>query len=342
MPATHAVRPLPLRIASTGYYVPSRRVDSAWFDRHWGKPEGWTRRHVGIDYRHFAGPDEPASLMAAEAARMALDRAGLQARELDAVVSVGGVMEQAIPCTAALVQRRLGLEDSDTPAFDVNATCLGFLAGLDLVAASIAVGRYRRVLLVAGEVPSAGLDWNDTDTAALFGDGGAAVIVEASAPGQDSCLLASHMQTFSEGTGYCQVRGGGTRVRPTELPDGLEDYQAVHRFQMSGRRTYRLAAQKLPGFMDALFARAGVALERMQQLVPHQASAKALAHLQRALGLREEALVRVLQTHGNQMAASIPVALHHAIDSGRLQRGDLFAMVGSGAGLSFAGAVLRY
>jgi 3-oxoacyl-[acyl-carrier-protein] synthase-3 len=337
---SHAVlRPLPLRIVSTGQYVPSRRVESAEFDRRWCKPKGWTRRHVGIDHRHYAGPDEPASLMAAQAARMALDRAGLQPRDLDAVISVGGVLEQAIPCTAALVQRRLGLDQADTPAFDVNATCLGFLAALDLVAAAIAVGRYRRVLLVAGEVASAGLDWDDTDTAALFGDGGAAVIVESSAPGQESALLASHMQTFSEGTGYCQIRGGGTRMRQE---DGLEAYLAATRFEMSGRQTYRLAAQKLPGFMQALFARAGVGVEQMQRLIPHQASAKALAHLQRALGLHEESLVRILQTHGNQMAASIPLALHHAIDSGQLRRGDLFAMVGSGAGLSFAGAVLRY
>jgi len=338
MPSTVA-RPLPLRIVSTGQYLPSRRVGSEHFDQRWGKPEGWTRRHVGIDYRHFAGPDEPASLLAAEAARMALDRAGLQPRDLDAVVSVAGVGEQSIPCTAALVQRRLGLEDADTPAFDVNATCLGFLVALDLVATAIAVGRYRRVLLVAGEVPSAGLNWDDTDTAALFGDGGAAVIVEAARPEQDSCLLASHMQTFSEGTGYCQVRGGGTRMR---VDGGLEAYLAATRFEMSGRQTYRLAAQKLPGFMQALFVRAGVGVEQMQRLVPHQASAKALAHLQRALGLREDSLVRVLQTHGNQMSASIPLALHHAIDGGQLRRGDLFAMVGSGAGLSFAGAVLRY
>ena len=329
----------PLRIVATGEYVPSRRIDSAEFDQRWGKPAGWTERHVGIGYRHHAGEDEPASIMAAMAAQAALQRAGLRADELDAIVSVGGVMEQAIPCTAVLVQRRLGLMQAATPAFDVNATCLGFPVALDLIAPALASGRYRRVMIVAGEVASAGLDWDDTDTAALFGDGGAAVIVEAAAASDTSCLLATHMETHSEGADYCQVRACGTRMR---LADDVDAYARASRFEMAGRATYRLAAQKLPGFMHTLFARAGVEARELTCLIPHQASVKALDHLQRALGLPPQALVRVLETHGNQMAASIPLALHHAIERGALRRGDLFAMVGSGAGLSFAGAVLRY
>lgn len=331
-------RPIPLRILGTGEYVPSRRIESAEFDRRWGKPAGWTRRHVGIDHRHFAGPDEPASLMAAQAAEEALRHAGLRADRMDAVIGVSGVPEQAIPCTAVLVQRRLGLAGSGIPAFDVNATCLGFLVALDLVAAMMAAGRFRRVLLVAGEVASAGLNWDDTDTAALFGDGGAAVVLEADA-GDGACLLAAHMETHSEGADLCRVRAGGTRLR---LAGGVDAYAAAERFEMSGRAIYRLAAQRLPGFMDTLFGKAGVAIGDLGKMLPHQASVKALDHLEAALGLPSGAMVRILPTHGNQMAASIPLALHHALMQGDLRRGDLFAMVGSGAGLSFAGAVMRY
>ena len=132
--------PIPLRILGTGEYVPSRRIESAAFDQRWGKPSGWTRRHVGIDRRHLAGPAEPSSLMAAHAAQAALRNAGLDAGQMDAVISVAGVPEQAIPCTAVLVQRRLGLAGSSIPAFDINATCLGFLVALDLVAAAMATG----------------------------------------------------------------------------------------------------------------------------------------------------------------------------------------------------------
>lgn len=330
-------RPLPLRILGTGQYVPSRRVASSEFDRRWAKPDGWTRRHVGIEHRQFAGAEESSSLMAAQAAREALQRAGIEAADLDAIISVSSVMEQAIPCTAVLVQHRLGLAGTGIPAFDVNATCLGFLVALDLVTTAIAAGRYRRVLLVAGEVASAGLDWDDTDTAALFGDGAAAVVLGEGE--EQSCLLAAHMETYSEGAEFCRVRAGGTRLR---VADDIDAYVSAARFEMSGRATYRLAAQRLPAFMQRLFAQAGVDIGDLKKLIPHQASAKALDHLEAALRLPGHALVRILETHGNQMAASIPIALHHAIEHGGLQRGDLFAMVGSGAGLSFAGAVLRY
>jgi len=331
--------PIPLRIAGTGEYIPSRRVDSEEFDARWAKPAGWTRRQVGIGYRHYASDHEPASLMAARAAEDALDRAGIGADQLDCVISACSVMEQAIPCTAVLVQRRLGLAGSGIPAFDINATCLSFVVALDLAAAAMAAGRYRRVLIVSSEVASAGLDGNDQETAALFGDGAAAAVIETCAAEDGSQFIAAHMETYSEGAELCQVRAGGTRLRIADDEDAFK--QGAH-FEMSGRATYRLAAQHLPRFMHRLTSRSGVAIGDLKKLVPHQASAKALKHLEVALGLRADMLVRVLETRGNQMAASIPIALHNAIERGEIVRGDRIALVGSGAGLSFGGAVLRY
>lgn len=330
--------PVALRIAGTGEYVPSRVVTSEEFDARWSKPAGWTRRHTGIHSRRHAGVEEPASFMAASAAEAALARAGLRADQLDCVVSACSVMEQAIPCTGVLVHRRLGLGDSGIPAFDVNATCLSFVTALEMMAAAIAVGRYRRVLIVSSEVASAGLDWNDPETAPLFGDGAAAVVIEAAAD-QDSMFIAAHMETYSTGAELCQVRAGGTRLR---IHDDLDAFRRGAHFEMSGKATYRLAAQHLPRFMQRLSARAGIDPAELRRIVPHQASAKALRHLELALGLRADLLVRVLESHGNQMAASIPVALHTAIARGDIVRGDLVALVGSGAGLSFGGAVLRY
>ena len=137
-----------LRILGTGEYIPSRRVESADFDARWKKPTGWTRRHVGIDYRHYAADHETASMMAARAAEDALARAGLRADEMDCVVSACSVMEQAIPCSAVLVHRRLGLEGTGIPAFDINSTCLSFVTALDLISTAIAAGRYKKVLIV--------------------------------------------------------------------------------------------------------------------------------------------------------------------------------------------------
>lgn len=331
--------PIPLRIAGTGEYVPLRRVMSTEFDARWCRPDGWTRRHVGIDYRHHSGSSEPASMMGAHAAQDALTHAGLRADQLDCVISACSVMEQAIPCTAVLVHKRLGLAGSGVPAFDINATCLSFVTALDLAAASIAIGRYRRVLIVSSEVASAGLDWNDPDTAALFGDGAAAVVIEACEDSESSMFIASHMETYSEGAELCRVRAGGTRLRFDEDPKAFKEGT---RFEMSGKPTYRLAAQHLPRFVERLVDRAGIGAGELSKIVPHQASVKALRNLESALGLRAGMLVRVLESRGNQMAASIPVALHAAISSGEIARGDLVALIGSGAGLSFGGVVLRY
>ncbi len=335
---TPAFHPLSLRLLGTGTYLPTTRRSSDSFDLSLGKPAGWTRRHVGILERPHAGPHETSSMMGAAAARQALDNAGLGLDDIDVLVSACSVMEQALPCNAALIHRELGLGERGIPAFDVNATCLSFLSALDLVSTAIACGRYRRALVVSSEIASAGLNWNDPDTAPLFGDGAAAVVVAAD-PHGDSALLAARMETWSEGVEYCRVRAGGTRVR---IGDGVDAFREAACFEMFGKPTYRLAAQKLPAFMQALLQQAGLQLNDLRCIVPHQASAKALRHLELALQLPEQMLVRIIETHGNQMAASIPMALHHAIGQGQVQRGDRIALVGSGAGLSLGGIVLRY
>ena len=329
---------VPVRIAGTGEYIPSQRVPSEQFDDRWGKPAGWTLDRTGIECRYFASNEETSSYMGAEAARRALAAAGLEASDLDCIVFTACVSEQAIPCTAVLIHRRLGLDGSGIPAFDVNATCLGFMVALDMMSSSIAMGRFRRALIVSSEIASAGLNWEDTETAPLFGDGAAAVVLEA-AQDHPSAMLARHAQTFSEGADLCQVRSGGTRIRVREQ---LQRFLDGACFEMSGRKTYKLAAQVLPQFLQSLLGRARLDAAAIRCWVPHQASHKAIAHLQAALALPAERVMRVIGERGNQIAASIPVTLHHAIVGGRIVRGDLVALIGTGAGLSLGGAVLRY
>lgn len=331
--------PLPVRILGTGEHLPSNKVESSTLDARWNKPGGWTLRHSGVECRYYAGEGETTSSMAAGAARAALSAAGLRADQLDCIVSACSVMEQAIPCSAVLIQRELGLGGSGIPAFDINATCLSFLAALDTLSAALAIGRYRRVLIVSSEIASAGLNPDDPVTAMLFGDGAAAVVLERGEATEDGQILGTHFETYADGAELCQVRSGGTRIRIRETPDAF--LQGAF-FEMNGPATYRMAAKLLPRFLDRLFERAQVRLDQLACIVPHQASVKGLAHLEAALKLPQGMLVRVLATRGNQMAASIPVALHQAIHSGRIQRGDAVALVGSGAGLSLGGTVLRY
>jgi 3-oxoacyl-[acyl-carrier-protein] synthase III len=332
------MKEISLQILGTGEFAPSHRVDSTEFDRIFNRGAGWTFEQTGVRSRAFARDGESVVSMGASAAREALSNAGLAEHDLDLIVAVGSVPAQAIPCTAVLLHRELGLSGSGTAAFDVNATCLGFLAALDLVAQGIATERYKAVLMVASERPSVGLRQTDFSTAGLFGDGAGAIIV-GPGNGKHGALLASHFQTFSHGAEFCRVRAGGSDINPHKDPAAYLDGSY---FEMRGRHMYRLAAERMPAFLDTLLARARMGRSDVDVWVPHQASAHGVNHMRQALGLPAERFVSTIETRGNQVAASLPVALHHGIQSGRIKSGATIALIGTGAGLSFGGALLRY
>lgn len=330
--------PIGLQILGSGEYVPRREVASEAIDQQLGRPRGWTARQTGVQSRPCAEAGEDVVTMGAAAAREALAAAGVAPNELDVVIAVGSVPAQVIPCTAVFLQRALGSGGQGVPAFDINATCLGFVVALDLVSQSLATGRFRKVLIVASELASAGINPEDPNTAGLFGDGAGAVVVGL--PKRSSSqLLATELQTFSEGAEYCQVRAGGTRLHPRQDPEG---FIAGTYFEMEGKATYRLTVERYPRFVESLLRRAGVQAQDIDVWVPHQASGKAIAHLADAMEIQRERIVFTLPSRGNQISASIPVALHAAIGEGRIAPGCLVALLGSGAGLSFGGAVLRY
>ncbi|MCD0258556.1 ketoacyl-ACP synthase III [Xanthomonas melonis] len=329
---------LPLRILGTGRHVPAREVTSHQLDARWQLPAGTTASRVGVFTRHYVGEGETASSMGAAAARQALANAGLEGSQIDCLISACAVMEQPIPCQAVLIQRALGLGDSGIPAFDVNATCLSFLVALEMAANALALGRYRRVLIVSSEVASAGLDDAVPATAGLFGDGAAAVVVGRSAADETSALLCSRLASYGSGADLCRIDGGGTRAPHADASTP----RASRVFQMDGRGAYRFAARHLPAFWTQLLDEAGIAPTALRWLVPHQASGSGLDHVVQTLGLPADQVVRILQGTGNQVAASLPHALHHAVVDRQLQRGELIALLGTGAGLAIGGMVLRY
>jgi 3-oxoacyl-[acyl-carrier-protein] synthase-3 len=332
--------PIGLRILGTGEYAPTRRVPSTYFDERAGREPGWTELHTGVGSRGHALEGESVLDMGAAAARQAVERAGLALEDIDAIVSVGSIAAQPIPCTAALLQRELGLGGSGIPAFDVNATCLGFLAAFDLLAPALQFRRFHRVLLVASERPCSLLDWNDIHTAGLFGDGAGAVVlgVDHDVRTGDPALLATHYQTFGDAADLCRVRGGGSLLPPR---NDFDEFLAATHFEMRGPPLYRFAAQVVPAFLATLFARAGKTPADIDLWVAHQASGKALRHMRDALDIPDRKFVSTLHTHGNQVAASLPIALHHGFEQGKIRPGMTLALVGTGAGFSVGGAVVR-
>jgi 3-oxoacyl-[acyl-carrier-protein] synthase-3 len=288
----------------------------------------------GVERRGVVHARTSAAFLA-EAARSAARAAGVALDSLDAVIACSASSDQAMPCNAALLHAELGLGTRGIPAFDVNASCLGFLAGLDVAASSIASGRYGRVLVCAGDLASRALDWSDLDASAIFGDGAAAALVEAG-DGRAG-IRAARFATYSQGAHLCEIPGGGTRHPPL---GANEEYARLCTFRMDGRGLFRLAAEHLDGFLARLLDDAECGLDSLDVVVPHQASRLGLAHIVRRLGLDPERVVDVFERQGNQVSASLPSALHAAFVDGRLGHGKRALLLGTAAGVTLGGAVL--
>lgn len=329
----------PLRIVGSGAYRPTCQTLSAELDRRLGKEDGWTEANFRIRERGVANEDETSSSMGAAAARDAIAAAAIAPESLDVIVAACGVMEQPIPGTAPLIQQRLGLGRSGIQAFDVNATCLSFLAALDVVAMGFQAGKWSRALIVSADIASAALDFDDPKASVIFGDGAAAVIVERAPPGDGSALLDCRMETYGEGAKLCELRAGGTRLRPH---DDLQGFLAASRFRMDGPGLYRAARKRAPRLVQRLLDAAGVGIDEIDLVIPHQASAHGLDYVRDVMGFGAERVVDIFADHGNQIASSMPSALNAAIRSGRLKRGDLALFIGTAAGISIGGAVMRY
>ena len=323
-------------IAGSGVYLPETTISAEDLDRLTALPPGTVAFRFGIERRHIANPHETSSMMGARAAEAALAEAGWDCRSLDVIIGACGVMEQPIPGTAVLIQKRLGLGHSGIWAFDVNATCLSFLVAFDRVLAGFALGTWRRALIVSADIASAALDYHDPEASVLFGDGAAAIVLEAGGPHQ---CLAQDFRTYGEAADACTLAAGGTRLRPH---DDIAAFLAQARFRMDGPAVFRATARYFPGFLEALLKRSGVPAEAIDLIVPHQASAAALEHLKRSLPGGHDRTVDIYATIGNQIATSLPFALHVARRDGRLKSDETALLVGSAAGISLGGAVIRW
>jgi len=319
--------------------LPGKPISDLDMDERLGTPPGWTRRMTDVISRHFAGEKDTASSMGARAAAEALKDAGLTFADMDCLVSASGTKEQALPCSAVFIQKAMGMEHSGVPAFDIDSTCLSFLAALDAVSCMIAAGRYRYALIVSSEIASVGLDWRHKESAALFGDGAAAVVVGPSGDGEPSGIVGVSLRTFGAGARHSEIRAGGTKRHPRGfLPAEPDDYL----FRMDGPAIFKMAARLLPSFTDELLQASGTAMKDLKAVIPHQGSAMAVRLMGKKLGISERQLVYITPDHGNTIAASLPMGLHEAIRTGRLERGDRALLLGTAAGLTLGGLVLDY
>lgn len=325
-------------VSGTGHALPARRVLTGEIERELDLEPGRLTAASGVLSRYVCEKESQISLAVA-ACQAALDDAGLTADEIDTLIFGAAVPYQLIPATAPLVMRGLKMADGAAAAFDVNSTCLSFVSAFDAAARQIATGATQHALIVSAEIASRALPWGtDPETAALFGDGAAAMVLSRSPDaGSFARVAAVHLRSYPSAYEACEIGAGGTRFDFRKEPD---TFAAHSIFAMDGKMLFRLAAQHFKGFVDDLLSRAGWRQDEVDLVVPHQASPAALAHMIRQTGFAQERVVNIAAEFGNQVAASIPFTFDAAKRAGRMRPGNKVLMLGTSAGVSFGGIAL--
>ena len=327
---------MPFTIRSSAIYLPESAISAEALDERLGLARGTCRSRYGVNQRHVAAAHESALMMGASAIRRALDAAGMSLADIDLLISASGVSHQALPYNAAGILHALE-SDAALACMDVNASCLSFLAALEMSECALASGRYGRVLIVSSEVATVGISAQATEAATLFADGAAAYVLEVSTG--DQGLITSRFQTYREGYALCQIRGGGTGLHPARA--SMAEVAAGSYFEMRGKPLLKLVSRLAPAFVTTGLEAVGLSSGDMDWVVPHQASHAAIAHVSRRLGLDPERVVDVYADMGNQIAASLPIALHHLLQTQRPPSGQRVMLFGSAAGLTLGLGVLR-
>ena len=317
------------RITGTGSYLPPRRLTNAQLAAELAQSgvetsDEWIVERTGIRARHFAAADMACSDLAVEAARHALEAAGRQAGEIDLIIVATSTPDMIFPSTACIVQHKLGA--AGCPAFDLQAVCSGFVYALAVADSMIRTGAARRALVIGSEVFSRILDFKDRTTCVLFGDGAGAVVLEASdTPG----ILATELHADGSHVGILCVPGtvAGGHVTGDPL------------LKMDGQAVFKLAVRVLDEAARAVLAKAGRQESDVDWLIPHQANIRIMQGTAKKLKLPLEKLVVTVDEHGNTSAASVPLALDHAVRRGQVKPGDTVMLEGVGGGFTW-GAVL--
>lgn len=331
-PSGCAPSPIYSRIVGTGSYLPPKRWSNeelvAWLaERGVETSSEWIVERTGIQARHFADPDVTASDLGLVASQRALEAAGITASDIDLIICATSTPDMVFPSTACLIQQKLGVHGS--AAFDLQAVCSGFVYALTVADAMIRTGSVKRALVIGSEVFSRILDFQDRTTCVLFGDGAGAVVLQASdRPG----IVASRLHADGQHADILctpgTFRGGEVLGDPT--------------LKMDGQAVFKLAVNVLDQVAHEVLDAAGRTADSIDWLVPHQANIRIMQGTARKLKLPNSRVVTTVDQHGNTSAASIPLALDHAIRSGQIKPGQSLLLEGVGGGFTWGAVLIDY
>jgi 3-oxoacyl-[acyl-carrier-protein] synthase III len=327
-----------IRITGIGAYVPDQRVTNDDLSRRVDTSTEWISTKTGILERRVSAPDECPSDMAAEAARRCLLHAGVDAAEVDLIIVACASPDQVQPAVACLVQDKLGIAARGCAAFDVNSVCAGFVVALNAAHAMMLAdtAQFRHALVIGSDAFSKILDWDDRRTCVYFGDGAGAVLLSQTPGG--SSRMRFRLGSDGRGARFIEVPAGGTRVQV----DAKVLEKRLNKFRMDGPKVWEFAVETVPRTIRALLSDHGLTTADLDLLVLHQSNLRMIEAIMKSLDLSMEQTVTTLETYGNTAAASIPITLHRALETGRLRRGTRTLLCGFGGGLSWGAALLDW
>ena len=322
---------MPIRsiLAGVGAYLPENCVSNDELAKRVDTSDAWIRERTGIRQRYLAAPHETATFMGAKAARAALDHAGADADDVDAILVATSTPDQAFPSVAVRLQAELGVTKGF--GFDLAAACAGFIYALSVADGMIRGGQAKGVLVIGSEVYSRILNWEDRTTCVLFGDGAGAIFLRAGeGQGNEAAgILSTHLH--AQGTLGDILYVDGAIGRP----------EMSGKLVMHGKEVFRHAVTRLAGAVDEALAANGLARQDIDWLVPHQANLRIIDAMGKRLGLAPERVVVTVDRHANTSAASVPLALDEAWKDGRIRPGQLVLMEALGGGLTWGSALVR-
>lgn len=312
-------------IKGTGSALPKRRVSNEELAAQVDTSDEWITERTGIKYRHIAGPDETTATLGAEAARNALDAAGMSEKDIDLIIVATCTPDQTFPATATKVQHILGHHGG--VAFDVAAVCSGFLYAFSVAESMIRAGSARNALVIGAETMTRLLDWEDRATCVLFGDGAGAVVLSGEVG--EAGVLATQLHADGKHNELLYVDGGPSTTG------------TVGKLRMQGREVFRHAVTNLASVMHEVLDQAQLDAADIDWVVPHQANARIIDATVKKLGLPAERVVLTVSEHANTSAASVPLALDGAVRDGRIAKGDIVVLEAMGGGFTWGASLVR-
>lgn len=324
---------LNVKILATGSYVPEKVLTNADLEKMVETSDEWITERTGIKERRIIDKSQNLSDLALEAAKKAIEKAKIQANEIDVIIVATVSGEMPFPATACFLQKKLGI---NAVAFDISAACSGFLYGLNIAKSFIEAGTYKTALLIGSEVLSRITDWTDRNTCVLFGDGAGAMILQA-CDKEESDILSVNLGADGTYTHLLNIPAGGS-CTPTTVETAQQKMQYI---KMSGKEVFKLAVCRMTEAAEKALELAGKTDNDIALYIPHQANLRIIEAVGKRLGVAKEKVYVNVQKYGNMSAATTIIALDEAINSGKLKKGDLITIMAFGGGLTWGAAVLK-